>query len=215
MTYHKQNPIKWHIVDQIITYQEGVIMMNEFLDNILVCNAKEAILVFEHHDIYTSGVMKLDDTEIVDKNITIIESQRGGRLTYHGPGQRIIYPILDLIYFNKDIKKYISFLQEWIINTLQHFGVIGYSSHLGVGVWTDKDSIPHKIASIGIRVKKWTAYHGIAVNISTNLLNFDKIVPCSMKSNKVTSIKALGQNIVMEDFDIALKKEFDKLYQAL
>ena len=215
MKYHKQNEIEWYIVDKIIEYQEGVEIMHQLLDNLLVCRREEKILLLEHNDIYTSGVMKLDDTEILDKNIPIIESQRGGRLTYHGPGQRIIYPLLDLKHFNKDIKKYVSFLQEWIINTLQNFGMKCYSDNLGVGVWTDKDNIPHKIASIGIMVRQWLAYHGIAVNISTNLLNFDKIVPCGIKSNKATSLKDLGKNIVMEDFDILLKKEFDKLYEGI
>ena len=215
MSPHLPNVIQWHIVDKIIEYQGGIEIMHQFLDNLLVYRREEAVLLFEHNDIYTSGVMKLNNSEILDRNIQIIESQRGGRLTYHGPGQRIIYPVLDLQHFNKDIKKYISFLQEWIINTLQNFDIKCYSDNLGVGVWTDKDNIPHKIASIGIRIKKWLACHGIAVNISTNLHHFDKIVPCGISSNKVTSLKDLGKNIAMKDFDIELKREFNKLYHRL
>ncbi len=192
-------------------YEKGIDLMNEKLANIIETRKDETILLLEHEDIYTSGRMSQDNSDIIDKNIEVIATDRGGKLTYHGPGQRVIYPILDLNNFQKDIRKYLAFLQTLIINTLYSIGIDAHTDRAGIGVWTIKENDLYKIASIGIKVKKWVAHHGLAINISNDLKKFDAIIPCGIIAYKHTSIKKLGINIDLEEFDQVFIKQFNKL----
>jgi lipoyl(octanoyl) transferase len=205
------NKYIFEIYKGLMPYEKGIELMNEKLTSIIEIRKEETILLLEHEDIYTAGRMVQDKADIIDKNIQIINTDRGGKITYHGPGQRVVYPIMDLNHFQKDIKKYISFLQNLIINTLYKIGIEAHTDRTGIGVWTIKENDLYKIASIGIRVKKWVAHHGLAINISNDLKKFDAIIPCGIKDYKHTSIKKLGINIELEEFDKIFIKEFNKL----
>jgi lipoyl(octanoyl) transferase len=202
----------FEIYNSIMPYEQGLEIMNDILYGILHNKQKQKILFLEHEDVYSAGRMVVDSSEILNQNIKIQYTDRGGRLTYHGPGQRIIYPILDLSYFQKDIRNYVIFLQNLVINILYNIGINAHIDRAGIGVWTIQDNDLYKIASIGIKVKKWIAYHGIAINIFNDLTKFDAIIPCGIKDYKHISIKKLGIDISFKEFDQIFIEEFNKLY---
>jgi lipoyl(octanoyl) transferase len=206
---------EFQIFDHIMPYNEGIEIMKSCLDDIIEKRAKQQILIFEHEDVYTAGRMARDESDIVQKNLEIIYTDRGGKLTYHGPGQRVIYPILNLTYFNQDIRQYVAFLQELVIKSLDCFGIKAHIDKAGVGVWTIQDNDLYKIASIGIKIKKWFSYHGIAINIFNDLNKFNAIIPCGIKDYKHTSIQKLGIQIDLQEFDKVFIKTFNDLYILL
>lgn len=182
--------------------------MEERLNQIINHKAPDAVFLFEHKSIYTAGT-SANSKELLNKTIfPVVNVGRGGRFTYHGPGQRVIYPVVNLQH-KKNLKRYLQFLENWIISTLAEFGLQAYVIKGKTGVWVkDKNNIDTKIASIGIRVRKWVAYHGIAVNIDTNLDNYSAIIPCGIEGVKMSSIKSLGADVKMAEFDNALKANF-------
>jgi lipoyl(octanoyl) transferase len=206
---------QFEIYKKTIPYNEGIEIMNQKLDSIFKDNKEQKILFFEHDDVYSAGRMAIDSSDILNKNIDIIYTDRGGKLTYHGPGQRIIYPIIDLNHFQKDLRKYICFLQDLIINSLYIIGINAHVDKAGVGVWTIQDNDLYKIASIGLKIKKWISYHGMSINIFNDLNKFDAIIPCGIKDYKHISIKKLGINIEFEEFDQIFIKEFDELMKNI
>jgi lipoyl(octanoyl) transferase len=206
--------IKFEIFKDIIPYAKAIEIMHHRLDKVISDIQKQTILFLEHKDVYTAGRMACCDSDIIDKSINVIQTDRGGKITYHGPGQRVIYPILNLNYFGKDIKKYVSFLQSLIINCLNIIGIKAHIDKAGVGIWTIYENDLYKIASIGIKVKKWVAYHGLSINISNDLAKFDSIIPCGIKEYKHTSIKKLGIDISLEEFDQIFIKEFKNMISS-
>ena len=148
------------------------------------------------------------------KSIPLVYTGRGGKLTYHGEGQRVIYPILDLSSEGrqKDLRLYIRMLEEWIIKSLLHLGVRAFTIDGMVGIWVQDNGLPAKIASIGVRVKKWVTYHGIAVNISTDLSMFSSITPCGLTDARMISLKKLGVNVTLNEFDSIIKEEFVNIF---
>lgn len=208
--------VKWVSYNKIMDYFDSYSVMERKVEQLILGNSLETIFLLEMKDVYTTGSMfvKSDCNTNNLNDIPIIHSNRGGRITYHGPGQRVIYPILNLSLGNrnKDLQLYIKMLELWIINTLYSIGVKGFSIAKKPGVWVKTlNQEDRKIASIGIRVRKWVTYHGIAINIFTDLKKFDCIKPCG-DSFKITSLKQLGYNISMCQFDILLKTEFNKVF---
>ncbi len=205
----------FEVYNGLMDYEKAMNIMNSSVNEVLYNNQRQKILFFEHEDVYTAGRMALDSSDIINKDLNIIYTDRGGKLTYHGPGQRVLYPILDLNKFQRDIKKYVSFLQDLIINTLDVIGIKSHVDKAGVGIWTIQDNDLYKVASIGIKVRKWIAYHGIAVNIFTDLNKFNQIIPCGIKDYKHISIQKLGINIEFEEFDKILINEFNNLIRSI
>ena len=204
--------MRWITLPGLTDYNDSLKLMEQTVDKI-INGEPEIIYLLEHEDVYTAGTSYKPE-ELLNNNIPVIYTGRGGRFTYHGPGQRIIYPILNLgkNQQTKDIKLYVRKLEKWIINTLLRFDIKAYTMDNMIGIWTDYQDTKAKIAAIGIRVKKWVTYHGIAVNINTDLTKFRGIIPCGINNFPVTSLKELKGEISMEKFDLVLKEEFDKIF---
>ena len=204
-----------------LDYKIALIRMEGIVDKIISGDEQETIWLLEHNEIYTAGTSTKDIHLKNVKGAPIIKTNRGGQLTFHGPGQRIIYLMVNLERFSYDIRKYVSFLEQLIMNTLYEFNISTHRWDKAIGVWTYKQinskkivkKERHKIASIGIRVRKKISFHGISVNINPNLDFFDKIVPCGLENSKATSAKELGVKVSYNDFDEALKFNFEKLFR--
>ena len=205
---------QWLTFKGLTDYNAAEILMNEYVDKVINYETENTILLLEHNEVYTFGV-STQEGEVLNNNtdIPIVSTNRGGRVTYHGPGQRIIYPIIDLRK-DQDIKKFVRNLQNWIVATLQQLGVETELIENSPGVWVYNNFSGQysKIASLGIRLKKWITYHGIAVNICPNLLRFNDIVSCGIKNLSVTSLKILNKSCTFDEFDIALKGEYEKFF---
>ena len=191
----------------LMPYTRGLDMMHAAVEQVL-SGEREVIILMEHADVYTGGTGSKDEEVLGTLNdIPRYQTGRGGKWTYHGPGQRVIYPILDLSapHRQKDIKLYVSLLEHWIIKTLECFSIEAFIMPGRVGIWTRKSGQYTKIGAIGVRVKKWVTYHGVAVNICSDLAKFNAIIPCGIKDASVTSMHDLGVTISLEEFDAALK----------
>ena len=204
-----------------LDYKIALVRMEGIVDKIISGDEQETIWLLEHNEIYTAGTSTKDIHLENVKGAPIIKTNRGGQLTFHGPGQRIIYLMINLERFSYDIRKYVNFLEQLIMNTLYEFNISTHRWDKAIGVWTYKqinsrkivNKERHKIASIGIRVRKKISFHGISVNINPNLDFFDKIVPCGLENSKATSAKELGVKVSYNDFDEALKFNFEKLFK--
>ena len=211
--------MEWIKSSNPLDYKIALIRMEGIVDKIISGDEQETIWLLEHNEIYTAGTSTKDIHLENVKGAPIIKTNRGGQLTFHGPGQRIIYLMVNLERFSYDIRKYVSFLEQLIMNTLYEFNISTHRWDKAIGVWTYKQinskkivkKERHKIASIGIRVRKKISFHGISVNINPNLDFFDKIVPCGLENSKATSVKELGVKVSYNDFDEALKFNFEKL----
>ena len=212
--------MEWIINENILDYEFALNKMEKMVNDIINGNKKETVWLLEHNDIYTAGTSTKNEHL---ENITgapVFKTNRGGQLTYHGPGQRIIYPMINLKRFSFDIKKYVNFLEQIVINTLQDFNIHTHRWNQAIGVWAYKSNTDnsnqkvserYKIASIGIRVRKKISFHGISVNIKPNLDYFHSITPCGIENSKATSTYDLGANLNYIDFDKALKYNFYNL----
>ena len=172
---------------------------------------KEHVFMVEHHPVYTAGSSAADDEHLKINDIPVVNAGRGGRFTYHGPGQRVVYPILDLRKRGRDLRKYVCDLQKWLIATLAEFGIEAYSAD-EIGVWVRTPKGEAKIAAIGVRVRKWVAFHGIALNVDPNLDHFKGIIPCGIMTKGVTSMRQLGFEGTMEDVDKVLLEKFTEQF---
>ena len=172
-----------------VNYIDAINFMEERLEQIFKNNKKELIWILEHEEIYTAGT-SYSKNDIVDKSIKIIETNRGGKITCHGPGQLICYFVLDLR-DKKDVRKFIYCIEKTIIETLKTFDIETFSDKDNIGIWHEENSIINKVAAIGVRVKKWIAYHGFAININNDLENYKKIIPCGISDKGVTNLKSI------------------------
>ena len=209
----------WIISNSKVEYQKALKLMETRVANIIKKKQNEAIWLLEHDDVYTAGT-SANMSDLKDsKKFPVQYSNRGGKFTYHGPGQRVIYLMIKLERFNFDVRKYVSFLEELTIKTLDDFNISSHRSEKGIGVWTfEKEKFESsepvnefKIASIGVRVRQKVAFHGIAVNISPDLKNFDGIISCGLRDIKMTSMANQGKQVTSADFDNSLKENFNLL----
>ena len=193
-----------------VNYIDAINIMEERLEQIFNNKEKELIWTLEHQEIYTAGT-SYSEKDIIDKSIKIIETNRGGKITCHGPGQLIFYFVLDLRN-KKDIRKFINSIEKTIIETLKTFDIETFSDKDNIGIWHEENGIINKVAAIGVRVKKWIAYHGFAVNINNNLNQYKKIIPCGVKDKGVTNLISIAKNdysnldnLLIEKFILNLK----------
>ena len=194
-----------------IKYDDAIKLMETKLTNIDQKNSNDLIWILEHEDIYTAGTSFKED-EILDKNIKILNTKRGGKITHHGPGQLVCYFVIDLKKRKKDIRKFISLIEKTIIDTLKFYNIETFADKDNIGIWyNDKDSVK-KVAAIGIRISKWIAYHGFSINISNDLRKYNAIVPCGIKDKGITSLKNIYDqnykdidNKIIENFISNLK----------
>ncbi len=193
---------------QSVSYEEAISFMEKRVDGIIKGEEDEIIWLLEHPALYTSGT-SAKRADLINQNaFPVYEAGRGGQYTYHGPGQRVVYIMWDLKkHFPKpDLRVYVKFLENWIIRTLAHFKVEAFVREGRIGVWVDTNNGEKKIAAIGIRVRKWVAYHGISININPDLGHYNGIVPCGISDYGVTSLQDLGINVSMQEFDEILIK---------
>jgi len=193
-----------------VNYLDAIEFMEQRLEQIFKHNDKELIWTLEHNEIYTAGTSH-NEKDIIDKSIKIIETNRGGRITCHGPGQLIFYFVLDLRN-KKDIRKFINTIEKTIIETLKTFNIETFSDKDNIGIWYNENGKIKKVAAIGVRVKKWIAYHGFAININNNLNQYKKIIPCGIKDKGITNLIKIKnnnysklKNLLIENFISNLK----------
>ena len=213
--------VQWEISDGEVGYNTALEKMDNHVQKMISGEGGEKIWLLEHPPLYTAGT-SANNKDLIEPNLfPVFETKRGGQYTYHGPGQRIVYVMLDLNNRGKDIKKFVNNLEAWIIHTLAEFNVIGQSRSGRVGIWVERPDKPknvdgfieeEKIAAIGVRLKKWVTLHGLSINVDPDLNNFQGIVPCGIKDHGVTSLVDLGLPVSMADLDIALKKSFSKVF---
>ena len=194
-----------------VKYDDALNFMEQRLIDVSEKKSNELIWILEHDDIYTAGT-NYKENEIINKKIKVLKTNRGGKVTYHGPGQLICYFVIDLKKRKKDIRKFISLIENTIIDTLKFYGIKTFADKKNVGIWYKEESKINKIAAIGVRVSKWIAYHGFSININNDLKKYNAIIPCGIKNRGVTSLnkinnqnyKNLGDKII-ENFVSNLK----------
>tara|TARA_A100001015_G_scaffold165471_1_gene183920 strand:- start:335 stop:955 length:621 start_codon:yes stop_codon:yes gene_type:complete len=173
-----------------VIYEDAKKLMEERLLNLDQNKTNELIWTLEHPDIYTAGT-SYKDADILDKSIKILKTNRGGKITYHGPGQLICYFVIDLKKRKKDIRNFISIIEKTIIQTLDFFNIKTFSDKENIGIWYKNSEQTKKVAAIGIRISKWIAYHGFSINISNNLEKYNAIIPCGIKDKGITNLKQI------------------------
>jgi lipoyl(octanoyl) transferase len=209
--------VEWLVSDQAIPYPEAVATMEARVADIAAGRAAELVWLLEHPSLYTSGTSG-NAADLLDPRFPVFPSGRGGQLTYHGPGQRVAYVMLDLKRRPPDVRAYVASLEEWIIRTLAAFNVWGERREDRVGVWVarpDKgQGFEDKIAAIGVRLRHWVSFHGISINVEPDLTHFAAIVPCGVTDPRygVTSLADLGLTATSADVDIALRQAFTEVF---
>tara|TARA_B100001769_G_C21804087_1_gene437715 strand:- start:48 stop:668 length:621 start_codon:yes stop_codon:yes gene_type:complete len=175
---------------KLVEYKKAIDFLEKRVLLLSNSNANELFWILEHPETYTAGV-RYAEKEILDKSINLIKTKRGGKITYHGPGQIICYFAIDMNKRNKDIRKFIKTIENIIIKTLNEYKINCFSDRKNIGIWVKHEGKIKKIAAIGIRVKKWIAYHGFSINVNTNLENYKKIIPCGIKDKDITNLKLI------------------------
>jgi len=206
------SPTEWRKADGPIAYLDAVQIMEERVAAIEAGVAPELFWLLEHPPLYTAGTSAVDNELFPDARFPVFETGRGGRYTYHGPGQRVIYTLSDLRLRQRDLRKHVWRLEEWIIRTLGDFGIKGERREGRIGIWVDDKGAEKKIAAIGVRVRHWITYHGLALNINPDLSHYKDIVPCGLPQFGVTSMHALGVKVAMNEVDVAFLKHRAELF---
>ena len=173
-----------------VKYEDALILMEKRLLDINQNNNKDLVWVLEHDSVYTAGT-SFDKNDVIDNSINITKTNRGGKITYHGPGQLIFYFVIDLNKRKKDIRKFISLIEKTIIDTLQFYNIDTFSDKENIGIWYNDNSVIKKVAAIGVRVSKWIAYHGFSLNINNDLKKYSTIIPCGIKDKGITNLKEI------------------------
>ena len=194
-----------------VKYEDALTFMEHRLRKINEKKSKDLIWILEHEEIYTAGT-SYKETEILDKSIKIIKTNRGGKITYHGPGQLICYFVIDLKKRNKDIRKFISTIEKTIIDTLKYYNIETFADKKNIGIWYNYNKQIKKVAAIGIKVSKWIAYHGFSININNDLNKYKSIIPCGIEDKGITNLKEIKDlnykelgNKLVENFILNLK----------
>jgi lipoyl(octanoyl) transferase len=206
--------LEWIITDSSVPYTEAMDTMEKRVNDIIAGRASEAVWLLEHPPLYTAGTSAKPQDLVDPDRFDVFKTKRGGQYTYHGPGQRVAYAMLDLNNRGRDVRAYVRKLENWIIATLAEFNVTGEIRSDRVGVWVNRPELGRedKIAAIGVRLRKWVAFHGISINVEPDLTHFDGIVPCGITDHGVTSLVDLGLPVTMADLDLALKTNFDEIF---
>lgn len=210
--------IEWRRIEGLAPYEETLHAMEERVAAIAVGTAPEAIWLLEHPPLYTAGTSARAEDLTEPGRFPVHVAGRGGQYTYHGPGQRVVYVMLDLNRRGRDVRRFVCALEDWVIATLAEFNVRGERRDGRVGVWVarpDKPALPDgspredKIAAIGVKLRRWVSFHGLSINVEPDLSHFGGIVPCGIRDHGVTSLVDLGLPVTLDDLDAALARTFD------
>jgi lipoyl(octanoyl) transferase len=214
-------PVEWTIAEGLVPYEEAVAAMEARVAAIAAGEAREQVWLVEHPPLYTAGTSARDEDLVESNRFPVFRSGRGGQFTYHGPGQRVAYVMLDLQRRTPDLRRYVAALEAWLIATLQAYNLRGERREDRVGVWVRRPEKPggpagevaeDKIAAIGIRVRRWVTFHGISLNVEPNLSHFSGIVPCGVRLHGVTSLVDLGIPVTMPEVDSVLRATFEEVF---
>lgn len=209
-------PVEWVIADEPVGYEAAVAEMEARAALIADGKARERVWLVEHPALYTAGTSAKDEDLLTPERFPVHRTGRGGQFTYHGPGQRVAYVMLDLKRREPDLRRFVSALEAWLISTLAAFNVRGERREERVGVWVRRPekgaNAEDKIAALGIRVRRWVSFHGISLNVEPELAHFDGIVPCGVSDQGVTSLVDLGLPVTMPEVDSALRAEFELVF---
>jgi lipoyl(octanoyl) transferase len=212
--------VEWRITDGLVPYDDAVVEMEARVEAIAAGTMPELVWLLEHPALYTAGT-SADSRDLTDPSrFPVFQSGRGGQYTYHGPGQRVAYVMLDLKQRGPDVRRFVAGLETWLIGTLRAFNVAGERREDRVGVWVRRPDKPllcnrmaeDKIAAIGIRIRRWVTFHGISLNVEPDLSHFTGIVPCGVEAHGVTSMADLGLTVSMPDVDMVLRTEFETVF---
>ncbi|MEM8615743.1 MAG: lipoyl(octanoyl) transferase LipB [Pseudomonadota bacterium] len=215
------DPVEWRVSERPVPYPEAVAFMEARAKAIREAGAAECVWLLEHPALYTAGTSAKANDLLMPDRFPVYEVGRGGEYTYHGPGQRVAYVMLDLAKRGKDVRAFVAKLEQWIIEALQAFNVEAGPRDGRVGVWVDRTQAggplrEDKIAAIGVRLKRWVSFHGISLNVEPDLEHFSGITPCGISDNRfgVTSLVDLGLPVSMGDVDAALRQAFESVFQG-
>ena len=209
--------VEWITTKGLTSYEDALAFMEARVADIIAGTADECIWLLEHPPLYTAGTSAKPEDLVDPDRFPVYDARRGGEYTYHGPGQRVVYVMLDVGKRGHDVRKFVKDLENWVIATLDTFNIKGEIREGRVGVWVERPEKPtnadgsaaeDKIAAIGIRLRKWVSFHGISINVEPDLSHFDGIVPCGIREHGVTSLVDLGLPVTMDDLDVALKATF-------
>ena len=211
------NEVEWIISPGLVEYSDALKAMDERVDLIRKGNAKELVWLLEHPPLYSAGTSAKPEDLLTPNRFPVFKTGRGGQYTYHGPGQRVAYIMLDLNRRRRDIRAFVSSLETWIVNTLAKFNIRGERRPDRIGIWVRRTDLNNseredKIGAIGIRIKRWVTLHGISINVSPDLEHFGGIIPCGIGGYGVTSFEDIGQPLEVYDLDVELRTEFDQLF---
>ena len=213
-------PVQWRVMEGLAPYEETVARMERTADAVAAGEAPEQVWLLEHPPLYTAGT-KANDADLLSGAFPVHRTGRGGEFTYHGPGQRVAYAILDLGRRRRDVRAYVAALEDWLKLALERLNVVADRREDRVGLWVARpekaplaDGSPRedKIAAIGVRLRRWVAFHGVAVNVEPELTHYDGIVPCGVHGHGVTSLHDLGQLISVPEFDTHLRAAFEQVF---
>ena len=213
-------PVEWAVSREPTPYLEAVAAMEARAAAIADGKASELVWLLEHPPLYTAGV-SARDTDLLDAGgLPVFRTGRGGQFTYHGPGQRVAYAMLDLRARRRDVRGFVQALEAWVIDTLEAFNVRGELRDGRVGVWVERrtpGTLPRedKIAAVGVKIRRWVSFHGISLNVEPDLSHFRGIVPCGIRAHGVTSLVDLGRPVTLDDADAALETSFSRVFGAL
>jgi lipoyl(octanoyl) transferase len=211
-------PVEWRISDTFTAYPEVVAGMEQQVAGISSGDAGEQVWLVQHPPLYTAGTSANDDDLLDAHRFPVFQAGRGGEFTYHGPGQRVGYVMLDLNQRGRDVRQFVRDLEEWMIVTLSSFSVNGERRDGRVGIWVDRGrhgGLPgkeDKIAAIGVRLRRWVSFHGVSLNVCPDLSHYEGIVPCGISQHGVTSLQDLGIDATVEEVDVALKAAFERVF---
>ena len=211
--------VSWRVEPGLVDYPEAVAAMEARARAIRAGSAPELVWLLEHPPLYTAGTSAEDDELLTPERFPVYRSGRGGRFTYHGPGQRVAYVMLDLTRRGSDLRRYVHDLEEWLIQTLARFAIDGERRADRVGIWIDRSryggrqGAEDKIAAIGVRIRRWVSFHGVALNVDPNLEHFSGILPCGIAQHGVTSLTELGYPVSLADVDVALRASFEAVFE--
>ena len=210
---YNEAPVDWRVSSELIPYPQAVDFMEARAASIAAGETQECVWLLEHPPLYTAGTSAKPADLVAPDKFEVFQSGRGGQYTYHGPGQRVGYVMLDLRGRGRDVSAFVRALEQWIIDTLATFEITAERRCGRIGVWVTLDNGDEaKIAAIGVRLRKWVSFHGISINLNPDLSHFNGIVPCGILEHGVTSMAALGKEVSMDALDAALKQNFKILF---
>jgi len=207
-------PLEWKFTEGLTSYEDAMTLMEQRVADIHAGKAPELVWFIEHPPLYTAGTSARPEDLLSADRFPIYDAGRGGQYTYHGPGQRVVYVMLDLTKRGRDVRKYVFKLEQWLIDTLAEFNVTAERRDGRVGVWvTHSNGQEEKIGAIGVRVRKWVTFHGICLNVEPDLDHYGGIVPCGIAEHGVTSLVKLGRPVSMVDVDAVLKQKWNGIFE--